>query len=89
MTFRDVGEAVDRANRSTFGLGGSVWSADVGRAVEVAGKLECGTVWVNQHIAIMPDAPFGGAKWSGVGVENGPWGLLGFTDIQAVTIAKG
>ena len=33
-------------------------------------------------------APFGGAKWSGIGVENGPWGLLGFTEIQTVNIAK-
>ena len=36
----------------------------------------------------MPFAPFGGAKWSGIGVENGPWGLLGFTEIQTVNIAK-
>ena len=35
------------------------------------------------------EAPFGGAKWSGIGVENGPWGLLGFTEIQTVNVAKG
>ena len=65
-----------------------MWSADIARATEVAGQLECGTAWVNQHLAILPTTPFGGAKWSGIGVENGPWGLLGFTEIQTVNVAK-
>ncbi len=47
-----------------------------------------GTAWVNQHLAILPNTPFGGAKWSGIGVENGPWGLLGFTELQTVNISK-
>ena len=88
LTYRDVDEAVARANGTPYGLSGSVWSADPARAAEVAGRLECGTAWVNQHLAIVPHAPFGGAKWSGVGVENGPWGLLGFTELQTVHIAK-
>jgi acyl-CoA reductase-like NAD-dependent aldehyde dehydrogenase len=79
---------VERANATHFGLSGSVWSADPSRAAEVARELDCGTAWVNQHLAIMPNTPFGGAKWSGIGVENGPWGLLGFTEIQTVNIAK-
>jgi len=57
-------------------------------AAEVAKQLECGSAWVNQHLAIAPNLPFGGAKWSGIGVENGPWGLLGFTEIQVVNVAK-
>jgi acyl-CoA reductase-like NAD-dependent aldehyde dehydrogenase len=65
-----------------------VWSSDVSRAADVASRLECGTAWVNKHLDITPIAPFGGAKWSGIGVENGPWGLLGFTEIQTVNIAK-
>jgi acyl-CoA reductase-like NAD-dependent aldehyde dehydrogenase/prolipoprotein diacylglyceryltransferase len=88
LTYRDLEEAVERANRTRYGLSGSVWSADPERAAEVAGRLECGTAWVNQHLAILPNAPFGGAKWSGLGVENGPWGLLGFTEIQTLHIAK-
>jgi len=88
LTYRDVDDAVERANATMFGLSGSVWSADTNRAAEVAGRLECGTAWVNQHIALVPHAPFGGSKWSGIGVENGPWGLLGFTEIQTVNIAK-
>ena len=41
---------------------------------------------MNQHLAIVPNAPFGGAKWSGIGVENGHWGLLGFTELQTVNM---
>ncbi len=44
--------------------------------------------WVNQHLQIVPHAPFGGAKWSGIGVENGPWGLYGFTEARTINIAK-
>ena len=89
LVFRDVDDAVERANRTPYGLSGSVWSARPERAAEVADRLECGTAWVNQHMAIAPNTPFGGAKWSGLGVENGPWGLLGFTEIQTVSIARG
>jgi acyl-CoA reductase-like NAD-dependent aldehyde dehydrogenase len=88
LTYRDVDEAVERANATMFGLSGSVWSGDVQRAAEIAAHLECGTAWVNQHLQIVPHAPFGGAKWSGLGVENGHWGLYGFTETQTVNIAK-
>ena len=88
LPYRDVEDAVQRANRTMYGLSGSVWSSKPERAAELAGHLECGTSWVNQHLAILPNAPFGGAKWSGIGVENGPWGLLGFTELQTVNISK-
>jgi acyl-CoA reductase-like NAD-dependent aldehyde dehydrogenase len=85
---RDVDEVVARANATSFGLSGSVWSADPDRAGEVAAQLECGTAWVNAHVALGPHQPFGGVKWSGIGVENGPWGLAGFTEIQVQYRAK-
>jgi acyl-CoA reductase-like NAD-dependent aldehyde dehydrogenase len=88
LPYREVEDALERANRTMYGLSGSVWSSNPERAAEVAGRLECGTAWVNQHLAIAPNLPFGGAKWSGIGVENGPWGLLGFTELQTVNIAK-
>jgi acyl-CoA reductase-like NAD-dependent aldehyde dehydrogenase len=88
VTYRDVDEAVDRANATTFGLSGSVWSGDPDRGAEVASRLECGTAWVNAHLVLGPSQPFGGFKWSGVGVENGPWGLAGFTEIQVQYRAK-
>jgi acyl-CoA reductase-like NAD-dependent aldehyde dehydrogenase len=88
IPYRTVEDAVERANRTNYGLSGSVWSSSPERGLEVASQLECGTAWVNQHLALVPFAPFGGAKWSGIGVENGPWGLLGFTEIQTVSVAK-
>ncbi len=84
ISYRDLGDAVERANATHFGLSGSVWSADPDRAAKVAAELECGTAWINTHLALSPSQPFGGFKWSGVGVENGPWGLAEFTEFQAV-----
>ncbi|SQD94178.1 MULTISPECIES: aldehyde dehydrogenase family protein [unclassified Parafrankia] len=89
LPYRDVDEVVARANATTFGLSGSVWSADPDRAGAVAERLECGTAWVNAHVALGPHQPFGGARWSGLGVENGPWGLAGYTDIQVQHRARG
>src|SRR5580693_9181591 len=88
IPYKDVDDAVRRANATHFGLSGSVWSNDSARGTEVASQLECGSAWVNQHLAIAPNLPFGGAKWSGIGVENGPWGLMGFTEIQVVNSVK-
>ena len=88
LRYRDVDDAIERANRTTFGLSGSVWSGDRERAADVASRLDCGTAWVNQHLELTPKAPFGGAKWSGIGVENGHWGLYGFTETRTLNIAK-
>ncbi len=88
IAYRDEADAIERANATHFGLSGSVWTSDLDRGADVAGQLECGTAWVNAHLALAPHAPFGGAKWSGIGVENGPWGLHGFTEIQVLHRAK-
>ncbi len=82
IPYRHIDDAIARANATHFGLSGSVWSNDTERASAVADQLECGTAWVNAHLALAPHQPFGGFKWSGLGVENGPWGLDAFTDIQ-------
>jgi acyl-CoA reductase-like NAD-dependent aldehyde dehydrogenase len=88
IAYDSLDDAIDRANATHFGLSGSVWGADPERASEVASRLDCGTAWVNTHIALAPHQPFGGAKWSGIGVENGPWGLYGFTELQVLYRAK-
>ena len=88
LSYDDVDDAVERANDTRYGLSGSVWSSDPERAACIATRLECGTTWVNQHMAILPHVPFGGLKWSGIGVENGPWGLLSFTEIQTRHVAR-
>ena len=88
IKYSDVDDAITRANNNPAGLGGSVWSNDVERATELAGRLESGSVWVNGHADIQPDAPMGGMKQSGIGCEFGHWGLAENTDIQTVKIRK-
>ena len=88
IRYRDVDEVIARANANPNGLGGSIWSNDLERAAALAQRLECGTAWVNEHGAIQPDAPFGGVKQSGMGVEFGPWGLAEFTSIQTLKVMK-
>lgn len=77
LPYRSLDEAVDAANGTGFGLGGSVWGTDADRAEAVADRLECGTAWVNHHAELSLAQPFAGVKDSGVGVAGGPWGLYG------------
>jgi len=79
-----VDEAIRCANDSENGLGGSVWSSDVEHAKRIASRMECGSVWINKHGAIQPNAPFGGVKNSGLGVEFTEDGLKEYTDAQVV-----
>jgi acyl-CoA reductase-like NAD-dependent aldehyde dehydrogenase len=89
LSFRDTDELIKRVNNTNFGLAASVWSADLEQAQTVAAQIEAGTVWINQHLAVIPQAPIAGVKWSGVGVENGRLGLESYTEIQTISIAKG
>lgn len=77
LPYRNIDEAVDAANDTGFGLGGSVWGTDLDRAEAVADRLECGTAWINHHAELSLAQPFAGSKDSGVGVAGGPWGLYG------------
>jgi acyl-CoA reductase-like NAD-dependent aldehyde dehydrogenase len=88
ISYRHVDDAIERANATNFGLSGSVWGTDTDRAADVAAQLECGTTHVNTHLAMSPSLPLGGHKWSGIGVENGPWGLAEFTELQLVYRAR-
>ena len=88
VSYDDLDDAVARANASHFGLGASIWTNDPERGAEIARDIEAGTVWVNTHQSAVPGQPFGGLKWSGIGVEGGPWGLIGFTELQAIHVAR-
>ncbi len=88
LTYRELDDAVARANTSNLALGASVWSTDEDRAVQVADRLEAGTVWVNQHPLLSPDVPFGGLKQSGLGVESSRYGLLAYTDISVLRVKR-
>jgi acyl-CoA reductase-like NAD-dependent aldehyde dehydrogenase len=88
IRYSDPEDALARANANENGLGGSVWSSDVVAATALAMRLESGTAWVNDHASISPDAPFGGAKQSGVGTEFGLYGLKEYMQLQTVRVAK-
>ncbi|MFF7345208.1 aldehyde dehydrogenase family protein [Streptomyces antimycoticus] len=77
LPYGRLDEAVEAANDTGFGLGGSVWGTNLDRAEAVAGRLECGTAWINHHAELSLAQPFAGIKDSGVGVAGGPWGLYG------------
>ena len=88
IKFSDPEDALKRANASPYGLGGSVWGKDIARASALAARIDSGTVWVNKHLDITPNIPFGGAKQSGMGVEFSEDGVNEFTQSQVVNIAK-
>ncbi|MFF2523455.1 aldehyde dehydrogenase family protein [Streptomyces liangshanensis] len=77
LPYEHLDDAVEAANSTGFGLGGSVWGTDLDRAEAVADRLECGTAWVNHHAELSLAQPFAGIKDSGVGVAGGQWGLYG------------
>jgi acyl-CoA reductase-like NAD-dependent aldehyde dehydrogenase len=88
MKFDDIDDAITRANDNEYGLGGTIWAGDVDRGVEVAMKIDSGTVWVNKHLDLPFDVPFGGSKQSGVGREGGDEGLFAYSQPHVVNIAK-
>jgi acyl-CoA reductase-like NAD-dependent aldehyde dehydrogenase len=88
LKYSTIDEVVERANTSEYGLGATVWSASTERAVQVAQRLETGTVWVNKHLDLPPTVPYGGVKQSGYGVELGQQGLEEFTQMRIINIAK-
>lgn len=86
LAYDDVQDAVQRANATDFGLSGSAWGPDVAAAAAVAAQLQVGTAWVNQHLALDPFVPFGGAKQSGLGREFSPLGLKSYMEATALFI---
>lgn len=87
IRFEDEAEAVAIANEGPYGLSGSIWTRDVGRALRVARGVETGTLSVNSNSSVRYSTPFGGFKQSGVGRELGPDALLGFSEEKNVFIS--
>ncbi|MBR7194671.1 aldehyde dehydrogenase [Gordonia sp. SCSIO 19800] len=86
LTYDSVDEAVKIANDTEYGLSAGVWSRSISTALEVAGRLEAGSVWINDWHNISQVMPFGGYKQSGTGRELGPDALDEFTQDKAITV---
>jgi acyl-CoA reductase-like NAD-dependent aldehyde dehydrogenase len=85
--FTDEADAVAKANDTPYGLSGSIWTSNVGRAIRVARAVETGNLSVNSHSSVRYWTPFGGFKQSGLGRELGPDAVDAFTDVKNVFIA--
>jgi len=77
-------DVVYKANNTVFGLCASVWTKDYPRALRFVNRLQAGTVWVNQHMNLAPETPWGGFKESGLGKEGGVIGAEGYTQLKLV-----
>ncbi|WP_028223080.1 phenylacetaldehyde dehydrogenase StyD [Paraburkholderia oxyphila] len=87
MPYDDVDEAIAAANASEYGLGASVWTNQLDRALRVVDAVQAGTVWVNTHNMVDPALPFGGFKASGIGREHGRAIIDAYTETKSVCIA--
>ncbi|MEL1251110.1 aldehyde dehydrogenase family protein [Aurantiacibacter gilvus] len=88
IRYTDVAEAIRQANSLDVDLAASVWSKDTDRAQEIAEQLVAGTVYINKHGEVAPHIPFGGARYSSMGVEFGIDGLKSCANIKIYNIAK-
>lgn len=88
LVYDTVEEVIERVNNSEFGLGGTVWTGDIERGFAIAQHIRVGTVWVNTYLDMPLDIPFGGAKQSGIGREQGIDGIHEFTQCKVINIYK-
>ncbi len=89
LRFTNLDDAIAMADRGPYGLGASIWTSDPDRVAALAPRLTTGTLWINHHMEIRPDVPFGGAKDSGIGYENGAQVLDEYSQLQVINQWRG
>ncbi|MBI4540054.1 MAG: aldehyde dehydrogenase family protein [Gemmatimonadetes bacterium] len=88
MTFRDVHDAIDKANRTIYGLAAGIWSRDIGKAHRLAAEIQAGTVWINTYQRYDSGSPFGGYKQSGFARDLGFQSAIDkYTQVKSVWVA--
>lgn len=86
LSYENLDDAVRMVNDNQYGLTASIWTNDLGKAMHLIPQIEAGTVWVNNHVPVDPNLPFGGYKQSGMGREFGRSAIEGFTELKSVCI---
>ena len=84
IPFKDEDEAIRLANDTIYGLSGSIWTRDGGRALRVARRVEAGVLSINSNTSVRVATPFGGFKQSGYGRELGPHALDAYTELKSI-----
>lgn len=87
FTYRDEDEMVAMANDSDYGLAAGIWTADTQNGVEIARRLQAGTVWINDYHQMHVRAPFGGYRQSGIGREFGEAGALALSELKHIHVS--
>ena len=88
IPFGSADEALDIANSTMYGLGSSVWTSEISTARRFAEGLRCGVVWVNKHLTLPPEMPFGGVGNSGFGRENGRDFVYEYTEPKSILFGQ-
>jgi betaine-aldehyde dehydrogenase len=86
---KDDEEAIKLANDSEYGLASSIWTKDVGKALEISKKIQAGVTWINDHLPIISEGPHGGVKGSGFGKDMSQESVLEYTTTHHIMIKHG